>query len=254
MPPLNLNHYTILWYDSLPSTNDILKKNHKKFSDYTVVVAKEQSQGRGRFERQWRSSSGKDLTFSLLLPLTGLDPSLWPNIPQLAVLSVSDALRAYQIENYIKWPNDLLIKGKKVCGVLCETVSQTNTYAILGVGININSTQEDLSLLDRPATSLSCELGFCMKLEKVLTDFLNIFSSFFKDFLSSGFAPFHSIINKRLAYKGEMRTIVEGERKTEGTVLGINGDGTLQFKTAAGEMRQLYCGEISFHEGNRGVE
>ena len=120
---LNNNNaiYSIYRYDELDSTNAYIKKNCGNLQNFAVIWAETQAEGRGRFSRTWNSVPGRDLTFSILLPLDQLKPSMWPNITQIAALAVSELLEAYKIISFIKWPNDVLVKSKKICGILCET-------------------------------------------------------------------------------------------------------------------------------------
>jgi len=149
--------YTIYKYTKLESTNAFLKQHCSTLPDYSVIWAEEQIHGRGRFTRVWNSEPGQDLTFSLLLPLTSLEQRLRQNITQTAALSVARLLEGYGLKPSIKWPNDVLVDGGKISGILCEVVeSDENAYAILGIGLNINSTEESLAGLDYPATSLRC--------------------------------------------------------------------------------------------------
>ncbi|MGR3294430.1 MAG: biotin--[acetyl-CoA-carboxylase] ligase [Candidatus Scalindua sp.] len=105
--------YTIYRYAELDSTNAFLKQHCSSLPDYSVIWANEQSQGRGRFTRIWNSEPGRDLTFSILLPLTSLEHKLRQNITQIAALSVAQMLEGFGLKPSVKWPNDVLIHGKK---------------------------------------------------------------------------------------------------------------------------------------------
>ena len=112
--------YTIYKYDKLDSTNAFLKQHCANLPDFSVIWADEQTHGRGRFTRIWNSEPCQDLTFSLLLPLTSLEQKLRQNITQIAALSVAQMLEGYGLKPSVKWPNDVLIQGKKISGILCE--------------------------------------------------------------------------------------------------------------------------------------
>ncbi|MFQ5787348.1 MAG: biotin--[acetyl-CoA-carboxylase] ligase, partial [Thermodesulfobacteriota bacterium] len=151
--------YTIYKYAKLDSTNEFLRQHYTTLADYSVIWANEQMYGRGRFTRVWNSVPGQDITFSLLLPLTSLEHKLRQNITQIAALSVAQLLEGYGLKPSVKWPNDVLVQGKKISGILCEIVkSNKDVYGILGIGLNVNSTGKSLAIIDIPATSLRCEL------------------------------------------------------------------------------------------------
>ena len=93
------------------------------------------------------------------MPLTSLEHKLRQNITQIAALSVAQLLEVYDLKPSVKWPNDVLVQGKKISGILCEIVkSNKNVYGILGIGLNVNSMKESLAFIGISATSLRCEL------------------------------------------------------------------------------------------------
>ena len=114
--------YTLYTFKSLPSTNTYLKEHCEYFPVFTVIRAVEQQAGRGRFSRTWLSAPGKDLTFSLLLPLSAIEIELWPNIPQITALAIAEILDEYGLKASVKWPNDVLINGKKIAGILLSLI------------------------------------------------------------------------------------------------------------------------------------
>ena len=149
--------FRILHYNSLTSTNDYAKSLCAKGVQEGIVVFSDyQTRGRGRFERRWRSPKGKDLLFSIILRPYHLKANQIPILTQIAARSVQGVIdQTLRIRCTIKKPNDILIQGKKVCGILVEgsTTGKQNgaDYVIVGVGLNVNS--ERRQLLKR-ATSL----------------------------------------------------------------------------------------------------
>lgn len=133
--------FTIYAFDEVTSTNDILKQQYHTYEDHSVILAHKQTKGRGRFARVWESDD--DLTFSILLK---------ENAPNelIAPLSVVYALKQYGIEAFIKWPNDILIHGKKICGILIESIYEGNekVASIIGIGINLSKKQASLKKAD----------------------------------------------------------------------------------------------------------
>ncbi len=130
----------IITFEELDSTNDYLKNNYKKYSDFTVIRAIKQLKGRGRFDRIW--SSLNDLTFSILFK---------KNLPHhfIAPLAVCLSLNYLGVESSIKWPNDVLVEEQKISGVLVERIFENkDSVDIVGIGINIEQ-REDYNYLDK---------------------------------------------------------------------------------------------------------
>ncbi|WP_312855873.1 biotin--[acetyl-CoA-carboxylase] ligase [Nocardioides stalactiti] len=121
--------------------------------DGLLVVADHQTAGRGRLDRTWETPAGAAITFSLVLRPT-VPPASWPWLPLLTGHTVSKALTALGYDSRVKWPNDVLIEGKKVAGILVERIdTETGPAAIVGVGINVSTTAEELPV--PTATSLA---------------------------------------------------------------------------------------------------
>src|SRR6266851_2526497 len=131
----------ILRFDSLPSTNtEAARQAMQGAKEGLCIVAREQTAGRGRLQRQWVSPAGAGLYFSIVLR-PRIDASLWSLIPLMAALAVHDALmQACKVETDIKWPNDILFAEKKLCGILAETIdTDGGRAAIVGIGINLTA-------------------------------------------------------------------------------------------------------------------
>ncbi|MFN4245870.1 MAG: biotin--[acetyl-CoA-carboxylase] ligase [Brevinematia bacterium] len=152
-----LSGYKFVIFDSLPSTNSFCLENASKLSHKTVVIANDQTKGRGRMERIWISEKGKDLTMSIFLkPGIYADEVIKYSIS--ASLAVFDTLRDFDIDNvFIKWPNDIMYENKKICGILTETTIQYDTKLVenlvIGIGLNVNSSpgsriQNAISMFD----------------------------------------------------------------------------------------------------------
>lgn len=238
--------YTIYKYDEIESTNNFIKSTGEPLLEYTVIWGDTQSGGKGRFTRKWISTQGKDLTFSMLLPLSSLQPNRWPNITQIAALSIAELLEEHVQSVQIKWPNDVLVNQKKICGILCETIKQQHsTGAIVGIGLNVNSTADNLSSIDQPATSILCESQREANREELLIKLLDRFLFSFSILIQYGFPFFKTKISGKLAYKKKNMVITEGEKKYSGKIIDINDDGTLQFLCSNGITRNLFSGELS---------
>ena len=150
----------IVRFESLPSTNlEAARQAADGAPEGLCIVSAEQTAGRGRLERHWESPKNAGLYFSIVLR-PQIDQSRWSILTMMAAVAVHDALtETFAVESDIKWPNDVLINDKKVCGILAETVETVAGKAVvLGIGINLrkNSLPDELEDL---ATSVEGETG-----------------------------------------------------------------------------------------------
>ncbi len=147
--------FRILHYPVLDSSNNLAKEFAARGAgEGTVVFSDYQTKGRGQFKRKWVSPRAKDLLFSLITRPAHLKAGEASLVTQLAAMSVRDVLMSvFKIEAKIKKPNDLLVNGKKICGILVEssTSGKTVEYMVIGIGLNVNSKQRELV---RGATSI----------------------------------------------------------------------------------------------------
>ena len=233
----------------MDSTNAFLKQHCSSLPDYSVIWADDQTDGRGRFTRIWNSQPGLDMTFSILLPLTSLEPKRRQNITQIAALSVAQMLEGYGLKPSVKWPNDVLIQGKKISGILCEVAeTEERICGILGIGINVNNTENFLTGLDIPATSLRCELHHKVVRQDLLKKLLEIIINCFNVLCQSGFTQNRQEIRKRLAFVNEQIVFTDVKQDSySGRILDLNDDGTLLFKCEKRGTISLNSGEIAFH-------
>ena len=241
--------YAIYKYAKMDSTNAFLKQNCSYLPDYSVIWADEQTDGRGRFTRIWDSQPGQDLTFSILLPLTSLEQKRRQNITQIAALSVAQVLEGYGLKPSVKWPNDVLIDGKKISGILCEiTKTGERACGVLGIGINVNSTEKFLAGIDLPATSLRCELHHKVVRQDLLKKLLEVIINCFTVLCQSGFTQNRMEIKKRLAFIDEQIVFTDVKQDSySGKIIDLNDDGTVLFECEKRGIISLNSGEIAFH-------
>ena len=235
----------ILFLEEVDSTNEYLKRI--PFQHGLFIVAKEQTKGKGRRGRCWLSLSGKGLY------LSGLFEPLHPKRSSLAGLAFGVAvlrvLREFKSGFYLKWPNDVYINGRKVAGILPENLSDR---LIVGVGINVSYTLEELHGLSHPATSLLAEGIRCDIKELALRVSQEIF--LYYERLKEGafnvkeFESFCPMIGKEV-------TVLENGVCYTGKVLGIDREGYLLLERD-GEIKRLFSAEVSVRfkderKGNR---
>lgn len=165
----------ILTFDSLDSTNDYAKEHIHTLPHFTIIRARFQTAGRGQFQRHWQSNPNENILMTLVLK-SNLQPQHIPFIETTAIQSCLTLLDQYHVHGNHKLPNDILVSGKKIAGMLIET-KQTGLdveYVLLGIGFNINQT----SFQSLPnATSLAKETGQSFSIDHLFTRFIDGFSS-----------------------------------------------------------------------------
>jgi BirA family biotin operon repressor/biotin-[acetyl-CoA-carboxylase] ligase len=182
--------------DIVDSTNTYAKIHAAEFpaGEITCITAEEQTAGRGRYQRKWISPPGVNIYATFFFKLPKQIPDL-THLAQLMTFSFAQVLIQAGLHPKIKWPNDILLNGKKVSGVLCETEFGAQEVDIfLGIGINVN--WETLSPIDQPATSLLLETGKKWDRDALLNKLQKRFEGDLGKFKKGGFAPFQSEFEK----------------------------------------------------------
>ncbi len=164
------------YFDTIGSTNDeALAWAANDTPDLSVVIADEQTAGRGRLDRKWFTPRGTALAFSIVLRPTAKERPHLTRIVGLAALAVAEPLRKRGLDARIKWPNDILIQNRKVCGILIESVwsGEDVDCVVIGIGINVlEGSVPPGEMLQFPATSLEAELGQVPDRVEILRDTL----------------------------------------------------------------------------------
>ncbi|MBI2428488.1 MAG: biotin--[acetyl-CoA-carboxylase] ligase [Ignavibacteriales bacterium] len=238
---------SVYTFETIDSTNTFAKSlPQHKGPHGTLIIADEQTSGRGRMQREWISTKGKNLLFTLVFyPEFGMEKiSLLPFVGSLAVTDAIETVTG--LSATCKWPNDVLINNKKVCGMLLET-STGNSPAnkvILGIGVNVN--QEDFpEELKHKASSLKNESGIEIDrvrlLQKILEELENRYDQL------SFFPPqqlLHDWRLKALLF-GKKITVLESEFSFNATAIDVAEDGSLIIQTEDGQKRNIFAGDVS---------
>ncbi len=231
-----MNKYKIISFDEIDSTNCYALKNILELEDKTIILAKMQTKGRGRFDRVWLSNNQENIYTSLVLKprFKNLSNTPLANLTQYMSLTICKTLESYGISPKIKWPNDVLVSKKKISGILAETSIKNNEFygLVLGVGINLNLDQTDIKKIDQAATSLNLELGEKVNRDEFFKILLDTFFSEYDTFLMSGFKYIKSSYIKKCDFLGKEITIRNLQKELRGTVTNINDDGSLSLKVA----------------------
>ena len=242
----NLNLREIRFFNSTGSTNDeALKWVKKGAEDLSLVVADEQTLGRGRMDRPWFTPPRTALAFSLILRPTYEEKSLLSRTVGLAALALADVLQTLNLDPKIKWPNDILLNGRKLAGILIEAtwIEDEADSLVIGMGINVaKSAVPTTDILGFPATSLENMLGY-------IPDRMVILHAILANIIALrphvGTDSFMSSWEKKLAYYGrQVRVEMGGEKSVSGKVVGLESDGSLRLKDDDGKFISVRFGDV----------
>lgn len=236
----------VIAYPSLSSTNDIAKREAKKGArEGTVILAEEQTAGRGRLKRAWLSPKGS-IALSIILHPT---PAQLPSLIMVASLAVARCIeKVGGLETQIKWPNDVLIKGKKVCGILIESDIRGNAvdYAVIGIGINVNLLPVDFPEIAATATSLAQELGREISQREMIRCLLveaeNLYLA-----LPEGDSVFREW-RDRLVTLGKEVELISGKTSYKGVAESVANDGSLLLRQPDGNLIKIVAGDVSLRQ------
>ncbi len=234
------------------STNNVLKSMADQGApEGTVVVAEKQEKGRGRLGRNWSSPAGGGVYLSLLLR-PPIPPQHASPLTLLAAVAACIGIRAVlpQLSPGIKWPNDLLLGGRKVCGILCEIKAEMDLvhYLIAGIGINVNTGLEDLPhTLQSSATSLKLENGDrAVSRVAVAAAILQHYDELYCEYLEAGAAPVLARWREYNVTLGRSVKIQNQSGLYAGIARDLDSNGALVVEGDSGELRPFSAGEVVF--------
>ncbi len=233
-----------IYCDEVDSTNSVLLTSKEFAQNGTVILAEHQNEGRGRRDREWISSAGQNLTFSILLRRNLKESKI--NLINLgAAVSVAQSIEnLYQLNVELKWPNDVLIDKKKIAGILIESTSRGNKISKLVIGIGINVNQPNFpGKFDIPPTSVRKEFHSLVSREKLLSEMLNNFENILYEVKGDN----KKILNNwrsRCKMIGEKVKVMDDDKTKFGFFEDIDDDGFLILKQ--GDKREkIHYGDVS---------
>ena len=238
---------TYIHLTTVDSTNNYVKNHYLDFdlTKMTRITADEQTKGRGRFNRQWVSPREENIYVTYFFRIDKNIPYIG-NISQILALSITKVLHKIGFVAEIKWPNDILVRDKKIAGILCETIDLDETFGvILGAGINVNMSKKTLDQIDRVATSLVIELG---KKQQVSTVIEMVEESFLKDYFllqQNGFYPFHATYEALLKGRGKFITCKQNDHLISGILHSLHPSGQINVLLTNGKIETVCSGEIA---------
>jgi BirA family biotin operon repressor/biotin-[acetyl-CoA-carboxylase] ligase len=239
-------------FEQTTSTNDVIEKLARDgVKEGAVVFAESQTKGRGRLGRKWISPGRKGLWFSVLLR-----PDLRPQeTTQLTVASATALRRAIQSETglhpEIKWPNDIVIGGKKVAGILTELSAELDRvrHVILGIGVDVNLVAGEFPPeLRKLATSLKIESGRAISRAGLATAILRELDFDYARICGGGFAEVADEWQEHCKTIGRQVTIQIGERRIRGRAESLDDDGALLLRTDHGRLERITGGDVTLEK------
>jgi BirA family biotin operon repressor/biotin-[acetyl-CoA-carboxylase] ligase len=239
---------TILRFESIESTNlEAMRRAKAGAPEGLCIVAREQSAGRGRLDRSWHSPRDAGLYLSLLLR-PAMETSAWPLLTMMTALAVSEALmKSCGLRTDIKWPNDVCVNDRKLCGILAETIeSPAGPAAIIGIGINLTADALP-AMLRESAISIEEATGSSANSEHLLRDLLKAIGERYEVMKAPGGVE-HTIREWCAASSyafGRRVRVARTHDSFDGITRGLASDGALRVETDTGRMEMVRAGDVT---------
>lgn len=244
-----MSRYRVIEFAELDSTNRFACGRLRELADGDVIQAGIQTAGRGRWERRWMSDVPGNLCLSLVLKPAG-SPAALPlaSLSQLLALSACRVLESYGVEPALKWPNDVQVGGRKIAGILAETVVTGSEFLglVLGIGVNLNLDATVIATVDQPATALNLELGRYVSVLTFRDALLETFFARYRDFLQAQFPLIRTEYRQRCPFLGRAITVRSPQQWVQGIARDISPTGELELELSDGRQQQVGVGEIIF--------
>lgn len=237
----------VICFDEVTSTNEECKKLGLNGSEEgTVVVSDTQTSGRGRLGRVWKSKKGTGVYMSILLR-PDISPVKIPSVTLCAGLAVCQALKYdFDIDSEIKWPNDIVCGGKKICGILTEMTGQLQKmdFVIVGIGINVNNEDFPDEIKDK-ASSMFLISRRKFKRSPIAKAVLERFDKIYSDFSQNGFKAIKDEYEKNCINIGKRVNIINRDGGFEALAVEVDDNGELVVLKDNGEKLSVFSGEVS---------
>lgn len=242
---VGISDYNVQFFDTIESTNTYVMENYRDVAgNVDMVIANEQTRGKGRLGRTYESAKDEGIYMTLVLK-----PKIWPkkavNITLVSALAISRAFEELGVKTKVKWPNDIICDRKKICGVLTEMKNQGNEILCIAVGIGINVNQKGFSKeLENKATSMYLQTGNSYERDKIIAICVKHFNELYKEFFENETLEFMvDEYNEKLINIGKEIFIEKNGVKENAILLGIDDNGILKI-LVDGKEEKLISGEI----------
>jgi len=233
-----------LYFEELSSTNDYLKEHAEDLPDGTVAFADVQTAGKGRLGKSWVTPSG-NISMSMLFRNPSGEVALFPLLCGMAVSTAVERVTGQTVQ--IKWPNDIILNGKKLCGILCESIVRSSQlHIICGIGVNVNLRAEQMESSALPyATSLWMETGKAYPPVALAKEIALELERTVEVFHKSGFAALKDAYEQRLINRGRQVQVHYQQKTVTATALGVAENGNLLCEAEDGTRFAVNSGEAS---------
>ena len=242
----------LIVFDSIDSTNTYGKNNADHLMDGIIILSEEQLAGRGRRGKDWSSPKGTGIWMSMVLK-PDIPPTEGVKTTQRAAAAVCKAIRDLTgLNALIKWPNDIVVNGRKVCGILTEMAGQLNKidYIVVGIGINVNNTEfpEGISAV---ATSLQIEYGKKIDRKELIVRIIKNFEALYHSYIENlNLTQVVAIVRDYSAVIGKEIKVIHGASERIVTVHDIDEEGFLIVESGDGKREVIFSGEVSIRGKN----
>jgi BirA family biotin operon repressor/biotin-[acetyl-CoA-carboxylase] ligase len=244
MPP-----FTIIQLETVDSTNRYALQRLGSLRDGLIISAEKQTEGYGRLSRKWVSDVPNNMYMSIVLKPDRIEEkiSILNSVTQYMAVVICDVFFDFQQRAEIKWPNDVLVHGKKIAGILGESAFHGNQPIgyVLGVGINLNMSEEVLRKVDQPATSLNLLTGRAVNKGEFLDRLVVKFFRDYQNFLEKGFVFIKEKYSQRSGYLGKRIRVSFQNCKFEGIARGFSDEGALCVLAGGGEIKEFIAGDLT---------
>ena len=237
----------IVYFKEIDSTNTRAKElADQGAAEGTLVISEKQTNGRGRKGRSWFSPSQEGIYISIILrPI--IPPSEAPKTTLLTAVAVAETLLSLtRLKVSIKWPNDILVSGKKIAGILTEISAEMDAidYIVVGLGLNVNTPDFPGDIRDK-ATSILIETGKHFPRVKIIKEYLKQYEKYYEIFGRIGFEPIITRWKEFTNIVGRWITVRSTNTEYTGEVHDIDKDGVLILKDSAGKLHSIVSGDVS---------
>jgi len=232
-------------YNTLDSTNETAYRlAEEDCPEGALIIAEEQKKGKGRLGRSWVSPKDAGIYFSCVLR-----PNIGPNeaakMTLISAVSVVKAIRAFtSLECLIRWPNDILVNSKKICGILTEMKAEQDKvlFLVIGIGVNVNTSA---ALLPKEATSIKETVKYAVSRIDLAKRILEELDENYHIFLKQGFQPFVDEWERYSAITGKRVKVLCNDKAVEGTARNIDDDGALVVRLDNGFLKHVLAGDVT---------
>ena len=235
----------LLFLKEVDSTNKYAKENISQIKDATLVYADVQTAGRGRMARSWNFMSGENVYASIVLKPSSELKEVYSNLTQYLCVVLAEVLEEYNLSPRIKWPNDIQVKGKKISGILAECVFNRKLEGlVLGFGVNLNCSSNDIDKINQPATSLNLETGMEIDREIFLKKVIDKFCLRYNKFIEEGFLLIREDYIRRAGFLDSTITVRVFDKEITGLAKDITENGALKIVDKYNKEHVLLIGDI----------